>query len=220
MGNPVTLSFALPTPDADGIAQSQAVAGAGNLTLNGALVSGGVASLVVAQRVGIASSGADSALTFTVYGTDRNSHTISETVTGVATPTTVNTLQDFLTVTRIAVSGAAAGNITVGTVGVGSTRWLVDNMHLSPFALSIGTQVVSGSVTYTVEYTLDDPNNLLNVSNPPPQNVPIPYPDQVVQGATVTTLTGRDTPVFAHRVTVNSGTGTLRIQSMQSGIRS
>ena len=55
-----TLTLTLQATNANGIALSQSRGSAGNLTLNGSLVSGGVANLVTAQFVGITSNGNDS----------------------------------------------------------------------------------------------------------------------------------------------------------------
>ena len=58
-------TFASLTDDDNGICASQAKVGAGALTLNGALVSGGVASWTDAQIVTVTSAGNDSGITFT-----------------------------------------------------------------------------------------------------------------------------------------------------------
>ena len=101
--------------DADGVCQSQtpAVGGVQNLTINGALASGGVATFVAARLITITSAGADSGRTFTVTGTDVNGNVQTESITGPAT-TTVTGTKYFRTVTQVSVDANTAGAITVG----------------------------------------------------------------------------------------------------------
>lgn len=113
----------LAAASANNIAQSQDPSGAGNLTLNGSAVSGGVATLDNARRVGITSASDDSALTFTITGTDRYGRAQTEIVTGASgTPSTVaESKKDFLTVSNVAVSGNS-GAVTVGTTAKASSK--------------------------------------------------------------------------------------------------
>lgn len=104
---------------ATNIAQAQAVAGAGSLTLNGTLVSGGVAYLDPASPVVIVSSGNDSGITFTVTGmagAGNSFASVVETVTG-ANASRVSTVNTFRRVTSITASGAAAGTVSAGMNG-------------------------------------------------------------------------------------------------------
>ena len=100
--------------DADGVCQSQTPAAGGeqNLTINGALASGGVATFTAARLITIASASDDSARTFTVTGTDVNGNVQTETIAGPAT-TVTGTLY-FRTVTQVTVDDDTAGAITVG----------------------------------------------------------------------------------------------------------
>lgn len=103
---------------ANNIATAQAVAGAGNLSINGALASGGVATMDVARAVKIVSSDAgDTTQTATVYGTDIYGVAMSELIAFNGT-TTVPGTKAFKTVTRVAISAVMAGNATVGTTDV------------------------------------------------------------------------------------------------------
>jgi hypothetical protein len=100
--------------DADGVCQSQtpAAGGAQDLTINGALSSGGVATFTAARLITIASAADDSARTFTVTGTDVNGAVQTETIAGPAT--TVTGALYFRTVTQVSVDDDTAGAITVG----------------------------------------------------------------------------------------------------------
>lgn len=150
----------LAAPSANNIALSQTPLVAGNLTLNGALVTGGVAVLDTARRVLFTPAGAEATNTtvWTVSGTDWNGNSVSETVNGVNNPSTVFTVYDYATVTKIAVNKGQAGAVTVGTNGVASSR----PINLDPYAPSpTSIQVtVSGTVNYTVQQTLDSVTGL------------------------------------------------------------
>lgn len=103
----------LGTPDAldaDGFAKTQSPSGAGNLTLNGDLA--GVAD--VPRNIVITSAADDRTKTFTVYGTDVYGVSLAETITG-SNGSTAAGKKAFKTVSRIAVSAATTGAITVGT---------------------------------------------------------------------------------------------------------
>lgn len=108
---PVTLS-------ATAVAAAQAVAAAGNLTINGASASGGVATLDVPRCVSIVSTNAgDTTQIATVTGTDVYGIPMSEAITFNGT-TTVAGQKAFKTVTRVAISAALAGNASVGSTDV------------------------------------------------------------------------------------------------------
>ena len=104
--------------DADGYAQAQAVAGAGNLTLNGALVSGGVGTPDVPRAVQAVSANAgDTTQTLTVTGTDFYDQVVVENIDLNGT-TIANGVKAFKTITQIAIDAATAGNVSAGSNGV------------------------------------------------------------------------------------------------------
>jgi hypothetical protein len=102
---------------ATAVAAAQAVAGAGNLTINGASATGGVATFDVPRTVSIVSTGADTTQIATVTGTDAYGIAMSEAITFNST-TTVTGQKAFKTVTRVAISAALAGNGSVGSTDV------------------------------------------------------------------------------------------------------
>lgn len=163
------------------------------------------ATLDQPRRVLLTFGGNETGKSATITGTDRYGNPISEVVAG-ANATTASTVQDFKTVTSIYFSAVAAGTIIAGTSGVAASAWVrfddwTQNM------LSIQADV-SGSVNYTVQSTLDDPNS----------------PTDPVTPASITWFTSNDTnlasqtvarqsntqimPTYA-RVLLNSGTGTV-----------
>jgi hypothetical protein len=139
-------------PDPDGIAESQTTVGAADLTLDGVLVSGGVATLDYARRLAIASSGNDSTNDFTVTGTDADGRALVEVVTGPNT-TTVETVGYFKTVTSVAIDGATVGNITVGTTDELASQTIPID-YASSVAAAIGVDV-TGTIDYTVQQTIE-----------------------------------------------------------------
>lgn len=155
------------TLDADGIALSQTPGGAGDLTLNGVGAAsypylpgtggpmGNVSSIRTEARmnpprqVTITTASDETAKTFTVYGTDRAGKPISESMAGPSTATGT-TVKIFATVTRVAVSAATTGAITVGWGATSYTRWIqLGNIDDS----QIRGILVSGSATYDIEVT-------------------------------------------------------------------
>ena len=154
---PVTVSVGpLAAASANNIATSQTPGGAGNLTLNGTLVSGGVAVLDSPRRILITTT--DSTRTFTVTGTSQTGTVLTETMK--SNGTNVQSTLDYTTVTNIAISAAAGAAVTVGTNGVAATPWVrLDEWANTQTAIQID---VTGTVNYTVQSSLDDPNSATN----------------------------------------------------------
>jgi len=141
--------------DPDGIAEAQAVAGAGNLSLDGVLVSGGVYTAGdgdAARQISITSTGNDSARTITVTGTDADGRPQTEAIAGPNT--TSESAKYWKTVTQIAVDDATVGNISAGTVDELSTRTYMLNRH-SPAGALVHLQV-TGTIDATVQLTAQD----------------------------------------------------------------
>lgn len=118
----------------------------------------GTVALDTPRRVLFTPGGNDATVTWTVFGTDWNGEIISEIVTGVANPTTVYTNYDFATISAIWASAASASTLTVGTNGVASSRPIfLDRYALAPTSLEVD---VTGTVNYTVQQSLNDPNDV------------------------------------------------------------
>ena len=181
-------------------------AAAGNLSAG---TNGYVATLDKPRRVLITSAGNDSGITWTITGTDWNNAPISEVLTGGNTAA-VASLLDYATVTGIKASVAAASTVTVGTNGVAGSRPIgLDQMGLSPTALQV---TVSGTVNYTVQQTLDDPNRV-GLSSVAWVN----HPDSALVAATGTVQGNYAYQPQLTRIVLNSGTGTLTYTVIQSG---
>lgn len=231
MSNPSVATIQLTAGVANGIALAQQPAAAGNLTLNGSLVTSGVANLVstgaTGRRVVVASTGNDANITFTVTGTNQSGAPISSPLTGVTSTNSVYTALDFATVTQIASSGATAGNITAGTNSVASTPWILDNFLAPTWNLAVAASIASGAGTYTIEHTYDDPNEgppSLTVNPQQFSMTPAGYvPPKAWPNANLVNQSAQGEyqytfPIMAHRLTVLTGTALFVLQSIQSGI--
>lgn len=210
---PIVLSKTLAAASVNCIAQSQALGAAGNLSLNGAAASGGVAALDGQRRVVITSAGNDGGIVFTVFGTNQGGNPIQESVAG-ANAGAAATNQDFLTVTRIAASGATASTVQAGTNGSGSTPWALIDPHVTPCALGLGVSV-SGTVTYAVEYTYDDITALA------PGGFATVFALAALAGKSATADSSITWPIRAVRLTLTSSTppGAAALTAIQAGIR-
>lgn len=208
---PVTVSVGpLAAGSANSIALSQTPGAAGALTLNGSTVSGGVAILDNQRRVLITT--ADTTHTFTVTGTTPTGAVISEVVGPIST--SAYTAQDFKTVTSVTINGAATAAVTVGTNAIASTPWVRFDDY-APGSVSIQCDV-SGTVNYTIQQTLDDPNSATNPVTPSAVTW-INTSDTAGVNATGAIQSNYQfAPVFA-RVLLNSGTGSVTATFLQSG---
>lgn len=210
---PITITKQLDAADDNGIATAQQLGAAGDLTLDGALVSGGVADLGTPRRVGITVAVADlSAVNFTVYGTTSQGFEISETIAG-PNNNTVSTTRDFATVTRVAADAAVGTDVIVGTTGVGATEWMPLDIYASNGRTTIDT-IVTGTVNYTVQYTNDDPfdNSIIQTSKD--------HPTAALVGATADQYGSTDTIIMrAVRLLINSGTGSVKMTVVQQSLR-
>lgn len=226
MARPVIITKSLDAAVANAIATAQAVAGAGNLTLDGALVSGGVATVDSQRRIGITSSGNDTGITFTVYGTMESGVSISEVVTG-SNGSVASTLQDFYTVTRVAASGAAAGTVAVGTTPVGSSPWFVPNQHITPFEIGLEGELLSAVDTtyYSVEATQNSPiapHMIYQAGWDQTPPVPTPFQISTMTQLTVNAQGAINATIAAFRLTLtlfDGESGSVRLTAIQSGIR-
>ncbi|HDY87950.1 MAG TPA: hypothetical protein ENH82_07550 [bacterium] len=149
-----SISLTMDDADPDGICLTQTPGGSGNLTINGALQTGGVATMDVARHVSITSDADESGDTYTITGTDRLGLTLTETITGPDTTITTGN-KNFLTVTQVATSGAGSGNITVGSADEAESKWAPVEAFSSDAGYAV-TLTSGADLVYQVEYTLDD----------------------------------------------------------------
>jgi hypothetical protein len=173
-----------------------------------------VATLDKARRVLFTAVGNESAKTFTVTGTNWAGNTISETLTG-PNATTAATVLDYLTVTSISISAAAAAAITVGTNGVSSSPWVrMDDYSPND---SLAGCIATGTVNYSVEQTLQDSNSPTNPVSPSAMVWTTSNTAALVTATTSIVGTLGLTPAWV-RVTLNSGTGSVAATFSQLGV--
>jgi hypothetical protein len=143
--------------DADGIAEDQTLAAAGNLDLDGALAAGGSVTLSVAQRVTLTSDADDTGVTFTVTGTNANGQPQTEDITGANAGASSGALH-FLTITQIAADGATAGDVQAGVLSAngGVSKIIRVNSKQNDFLVGLFVEQ-SGTATWTVETTAVEP---------------------------------------------------------------
>jgi len=143
----------------NGIAQAQTTSGAADLLLNGSQVSGGVWSTTSAGyssgvggvRILIDSAGDISSVIFTVYGTDQDGITRTETITGVTTTEVLSTTF-WQTITRIAASATVGSNVNVGTVSQIVSPTMVLNWR-NNYAATFVVGGLAGTCQYDIEET-------------------------------------------------------------------
>ncbi len=188
-----TVTVTIPASTANDICLSQTPGAAGNLTLNGASVTAGVAILAtvgtaIQCQVGITTAASETGKSVVITGTKAGGQTISETVALPASATTVSSVGHFQTVTQIAISAAAAAALTVGRTGIGCQ--------------------VTGTVNYTVQYTYDDIQQAPSLINW--------YPLSSITAKTANQDGPITSPCNGVRLLMNSGTGTVVMEILQS----
>lgn len=196
----------LAAASANGIATSQSVAAGSSVVISNP-------ALDQPRRVLITSVGNDSGITFQVVGLNWSGAKISEFATG-ANAGAASTVLDYATVASITPSGATASTVTVGTTGVAGSPWVrLDNWTIPQTAVQL---TVTGTVNYTLQQTLDDPNSPTNPVAPPAVTW-YNSADPAAVGATASAQTNYAyVPCFA-RVLLNSGSGSVTATFTQAG---
>lgn len=197
-----TITYALAAAVTTGIATSQSGTAGTALTLNGSLVTAGVATLDsggAARRVIITSAGDDSAHTFTIVGTDRYGRTQTELLTGANG--TAQSVKDFKTVTSITPTQNTTSTITAGTNGVGSSAPMIVDWIANGNLMKCAT-LVSGTINYTIQEAVDDFAPAWDLT----QNNPNWFSDPVFNALTTSSQGNLSGPFTMVRILINSST--------------
>jgi hypothetical protein len=199
------------TTAANNISLSQTPGAAGNLTLNGSLVTGGVAMLPNPQRVKITTT--DTTHAFTLTGTTPTGTLVTETLTNAGS--SITSALDYMTITSIAINGAATGAVTVGNGGspLAATPWVRLDEY-SPGTVSIQVNV-TGTVSFTVQSSND--GNMDSPTGTPSSYVWITTNDTNAVAATASLQTNFLIVPIWGRVLLNSGSGSIKAIFVQSG---
>ena len=213
---PIQQTLNIETADPNGVVTAETPVNNVALTLDGAYTSGGVATFPFPTAVTFTSTSNLSTVTFTVVGTDAGGVYQTEAIVG-PNNTTVTGTKTFKTVTSIAV--ATVTTFTTQTVdaggaavGIGNGPWWPLDIYTPNQVTTISANILaSGSATYSIEYTNEDPFDLsitqLAVAHP------------AAGGAFTSASTDQThfttTLMRAVRVNVASGSGQLRITVVQ-----
>ena len=166
-----------------------------------------------ARQVTITPTGDESLNSFIITGTDLNGNLFSETVAGRnALASTTNSY--FRTVTSVRIVSNAANAIIVGMTNTAASNWIRFD-DFAPANISIQC-TVSGSATYTVQSTLQDPNDPFS---PVPEGslTWVSSSDTVVVAATTTQQSNfLFAPKFARVVLTTTSTGSVSATFLQS----
>lgn len=151
---PIIITLA-PVIDDNGVAESQTTGGAGNLILDGAFVVDGVAILPAAQQITLTSAGNISGVDFTITSKDQDGRDQVTVITG-PNATTVQTTIFATEISQIAVDGAVASAVEVGSADDTVSATLPVNWREKNFAMGLFVELSSGAtLNYTVQHTPD-----------------------------------------------------------------
>ena len=175
----------------------------------------GVAILDKPRQVLLTYGSEGSARTLKVVGTTFGGNPASETL---AVPSggsgTVATKLDYATVTSLTpLGGGWTAAVTVGTNGLAGSSWVfLDSWAMPQVSLQV---VVSGTVNYTIQQTLDDPNSPWSSVTPSAVNW-VNSPDSAAVAATGSIQSNYAYVPSYTRVVLNSGSGSLTFTVIQA----
>lgn len=152
---PVQQIRQLDAADPNGIFLDQNPAAGVALTLNGAFVTGGVATLDVQRQVELESAANMSGFNFVIVGTNEQGIEITETIVGPNVGVSATSL-DFFTVTSITPDGTLGSDVEGGTNGTGGSIPIPVDKNVTPTSIGLGI-IITGTVDVTVQHTFDDP---------------------------------------------------------------
>lgn len=170
------------------------------------------------RRILITVVGAATAV-LTLTGNDKNGNPVTETIT-LAGAGTYQSVLDYFNNIAISSSATTAGTVAIGTNGVASSGWM--QINASTVGSALLALVVSGTVNYTVQVSLDNPNDL-NPNNPAPTAAQVIWfntNDTTAVAATGSVLTNLWFMPIWVKVLLNSSTspGFVRATLLQGGI--
>lgn len=178
------------------------------LTLSGTAADQGRRALLTYGAEGAARS-------LIITGKNASGDVIGETL---AVPSggagSVQSVLDYVSISKaLPLGGGWTAAATLGTNGVASSPWIfLDNYGFPQTALQV---VAVGTVNYTVEQSLDDPNVVPPLPVMPPQNVTW-FPHPVLQAQTASAQDNYGYVPKMTRITLNSGTGSVTYTVIQA----
>jgi hypothetical protein len=213
---PIQKTISYAAADANSAVEAETPVDGVDLTLGGAFASGGVVTFPEATTVDFTSADDISDVTFAIVGTDANGLHQTDTVTGVNNDT-VSSGKLFLTITSISV--ATVTTYTTETVEVGNPDtpsfgtgpWWPLDIYVPNQVTTISVNELSGSITYSVEYTNEDPfdTSITQLA------VAHPATGGAFTGATTDQTHFTTTLMRAVRVNFTAGSGSARVTVVQ-----
>lgn len=178
------------------------------------LYTNAVAKIAVPAQVTVtSSSGTDTGLTITLTGTDWSGSAISETL-GVAAGAVATSVLTYASITQAVISGSTTGTVSIGIAQQGSSPWVrLDDFAPGPTSL---TMSVSGSVTYTVQQSNQDPNDPTNPATPASMTW-VNSSDATVVGASTSVQSFFTNAPRWVRVITTAGSGSVSMTIAQQG---
>lgn len=214
----------LAAASANNIVTSTTPVSGTKLTLNGALVTGGVAVMDKPRRVLLTFGNEASARTLILTGTNASGNGIQETLAVPAGgASTIASTQDFATViSALPLGGGWTAAATIGTNGVGGSLPQIWDWYVAP---GEGTWQVTatGTVNWSIDMSMSVPNSNSNQLGGALGNYPAPLVwSNPISGLTAQTANAFasvvDFPITAWRGTINSGTGSIVVNFLQAGL--
>lgn len=219
MANSTVFTKKLAAASATSIAASASAVAGTPMTLTASPVTIDTATSTnsaIGRRVLLTSTSGSETMQVTLTGTNGSGSVVSETITFSGSSTTLVSNLDYVTVSQVLPVTNSVGNISVGTNATGSSPWFALNYSgTSTFTVSAGVELVTGTGTYSIEYTYDDPNNLVVSTYPYPWTNSTPT---ALVAATSTKDGLISFPVKAVRFTITAGTGGFQVWFVQYGI--
>ena len=216
--------FDPPNVDANGLFEA-ATPTAGALTLDGALLSGGVFTEGTAncgRKIIIACAGDDDLRTFTVTGTDPDGKAQTEDMAGTDGGSTTSS-KYFKTITSISIDDDADGDVTIGTVDeICSITYPLNRATGQAATVQID---VTGTMDFDVQETLEEVQRTVAgvgsgdvaAMSAHQQNAWIP--NATIDGDTADVVAQCNVAAKAIRFVVNSYTDTAEAQMFVSQAR-
>lgn len=198
------LSVGVAAASANNISLSQSLASPGNLLINGAAATSGVATFTYATQVKFTFAADETGHSFIITGTGTNGQIISETIAGNNTNQT--TVNYYLTVTRIS-GPTTTGALTVGTTAVGISQVYVVDKFINPAIISVAA-VVTGTINFSIQVSGDDFSPSWDLVTVAPTWL---SPGSGFASQTASLFSSIQGPVTLMRVLQNSGTGSVAV---------
>jgi len=208
---PITFTRSQPVAAPASVAAAQ-VLNTTTVSVNGTLASGGVAMYTVSAYPTVTADSNATGKVFTVVGTRPGGDAQTDTITFAAASGTVTGSLAFATVTGITASAATSATISVGNAASGYTDWMPLDIY-TPNQVTTISGTTSGTVSYSVEYTNEDPFDRSI------QQQAVAHPVATLTNASTSITAFTTTLMRAIRLKILSGAGSVRFTAVQQSTK-